>query len=85
LIAVFTNTRLTRVVFRRGLDQRHLRRRPHLAVDILAVVGDHHGGHHLFAFLPCELVVGHGREPDIGIETDLMARVTVEHRAATRL
>ena len=35
---------------RRGLDQRRVRRRPHLGIDVLAVRGDDHRRHHLFAF-----------------------------------
>src|SRR5438270_12975662 len=34
-------------VFRRALDQRDVRRRPHLRVDIPSVFGNDHGGHHL--------------------------------------
>ena len=32
-----------------------------------------------------ELAVGHRREPDVGVEADLMAGVAGEHRAAARL
>ena len=32
-----------------------------------------------------ELAVGHRREPDVGVETDLMAGMAGEHRAAARL
>src|ERR1700738_5429603 len=72
-------------VFRRGLDQRNVRRRPYLRVDVLAVFGNDHGGHHLFPFFSRELMVRHRGEPDIGVETDLMAGMPCEHRAAPRL
>ena len=35
--------------------------------------------------VPRELAVGHGREPDVGVEADLMAGMAGEHRAAARL
>src|ERR1700719_618035 len=72
-------------ILRRGLDQRNVRRRPQLRVDILAVLGDHYRGHHLFTLFSRQLVVGHRREPDIRVPTDLMARVDGEHPSATRL
>jgi hypothetical protein len=72
-------------ILRRGLDQRKVRRRPHLGVDVLSVLGNNHGGHHLFPFLPGKLAVGHGCEPDIGVEPDLMAGVAIAHGAPPRL
>jgi hypothetical protein len=38
-----------------------------------------------FALLARELAVGHRREPDVGVEPDLMAGMAGAHRAAARL
>ena len=53
--------------------------------DVLPVVGDDVGGRHLLALLAGQLAVRHRRQPDVGVETDLMAPVAGDHRAAARL
>ena len=72
-------------VLRRGADHRQVRRRPHLRVDVQAILGDDHGRRHFFPLLPRQFAVGHLREPDVGVEADLMAGMAGEHRAAARL
>ncbi len=72
-------------VLRGGLVERDVRRRPDLRIDVLPVVGDHVGRHHLLALLAGQLAVRHRREPDVGVEPDLMAPVAGQHRAAARL
>src|SRR5215471_14051831 len=72
-------------VLRRGPDQRHVRRRPYLRVDVPAVFGHDHGRRYFFPLLARQLAVGHWREPNVGVEAHLMAGMAGEHRAAARL
>src|SRR6516165_7583060 len=72
-------------ILSRGLNQRDVCRGPHFRVDILAVRGNDHHRHHLFPLFPRKLVCGHGREPDVDVKTDLMAGMSGNQRAATRL
>ena len=54
-------------------------------IDVEPVVSHRHGGRHEFALFARKLAIGHRREPDVGIEPDLMAGVAGQHRAAARL
>src|SRR5258706_3922531 len=68
-----------------ALDQPDLARRPDRRVDG-KVVGPEHGScREVIALLVAEPVARHRREPDVGIEPDLMTRVAGQHRAAARL
>ncbi len=57
---------------------------PDLRIDFLAALDDGNG-RHLFALFAGQHAVGHGSEPDVGVEADLMAGMAGEHRAAARL
>ena len=59
--------------------------RPHAGIDVEPIVADHLGGGHEFAFFRRKLAVGHRRQPDIGVEPDLMAGMAGEHGPAARL
>ncbi len=72
-------------VLRRHLVERDVFRRPDVGPHVDPVVGDHVGRHHLLALLPGQLAVRHRREPDVGVEPDLMAPVAGHHRSAARL
>ena len=72
-------------VFGRRLDDGVMGRCPDIRVDVLAVGADHHGGRHFFALGRSQFAIGHRREPDVGIEPDLVAGVPGDHRPAARL
>ena len=69
---------------RRALDQLRVQRRPDVRIDCEGIL-EHRGGADVLALLRRENAVGHGREPDIGVEPDLMAGMTGDHRPAARL
>src|SRR4051794_2985350 len=68
-----------------GLDHREVAPRPDFGIDILFVLRHHVGCRHLLALLPREWRLRHRREPDVGVEADLMTGVAGEHWPATRL
>ena len=59
--------------------------RPHFRIDVEPIRRDHIDGAVDLALLAAEHVVGHRREPDVGVEPDLVAGVTGDHGAAARL
>ena len=67
-----------------ALDQLRMQRRPFGHVDGEGILEHGHRGH-VLALLRGEDAIGHGGEPDIGVEPDLMARMAGDHRAAARL
>ena len=69
----------------RRLDDRQLTGRPDRRIDIAAVGRHHIDRGHLLALDPLEFAVRHRRQPNIGIEADLMAGVTGDYRPAARL
>ena len=70
---------------RRGLDDPGLSLRPVRAVDRKAVLGHHVDRRHVLPLLARQGVVGHRRQPDVGVEADLMRGVAGQHRAAAGL
>src|SRR5258708_8273792 len=70
----------------RGVAQNHqMARRENLRIDVEPVGAHHHDGGHLLALLARQQMFRHRRQPDIGIEPDLMAGVAAKRRTAARL
>ena len=59
--------------------------RPFAIVDIERIALQHRHRAHVLAFGRRQLAVGHRRQPDVGIEAELMRGMAGEHRAAARL
>ena len=70
---------------RHGLEQAPMLRRPGRLIDILAVGRDDIGRRHLVALGGAEPAARHRRQPDIGVEPDLVRAVPGQHRPAARL
>src|SRR5262249_39704425 len=58
---------------------------PHFRIDVEHIRRDNIGGRAELALLATLHVVWHRREPNIGVQADLMASVLGEHRSAARL
>jgi hypothetical protein len=58
---------------------------PHLGIDVAAVFPDHIDGRHELALFAGQRAIGHRRQPDIGIEPDLVTGVAAEHGTASWL
>ena len=56
-----------------------------LRIDVEPVGAHHHDRRHLLALVARQLPVRHRRQPDVGVEPDLVAGVPGEHRTAARL
>jgi hypothetical protein len=69
----------------RSLDYAEVAVCPQLGIDVLAVARDHHGSRHFLALDAAELPRRHRGEPDVGVETNLVARMTSDHRTAISL
>jgi len=54
-------------------------------IDVEAVAADHVGRRGLLALRPAHAVVGHRRQPDVGVDADLVRGVAGDHRAAPGL
>ena len=72
-------------LLRRRLDDPRLALAPMRGIDGEAVGPHHVDGRHLFALGAVEPMVGHRRQPDVGVEADLMRGVAGQHRPAARL
>ena len=72
-------------VARRPLQQARVRRRPQRVLHQMRLLVDHQRGAHALALRPRQGAVGHRRQPDIGIEPDLVRGMPGQHRAAARL
>ena len=60
-------------------------RRPDVRIDVEPVAAHHHDRRHFLALVARQPPVRHRRQPDVGVEPDLMAGMSGEHRAAARL
>ena len=67
------------------LDHVEMAGRPQFRVDVAPAVGDHHRRRDFLALGAAELPRRHRRQPDVGIEADLVARMAAHHRTAARL
>src|SRR5262249_18392158 len=70
---------------RRVANDREMSWCKHPGVDIEPVVAHHHGRRHLFALLAGQAAIRHRREPDVGIEPDLVAGMAGKRRPSARL
>src|SRR5581483_8813647 len=66
-------------------DNQHVTRREHVWIDVEPVVAHHHHRGGLLALFARQSAVRHRRQPDVGIEADLMAGMAGERRSAARL
>ena len=80
-----TRMRSTSRIARRPLQQRRMLRRPQRVLHQMRLLVDHQGGAHVFALRPGHRAVGHRRQPDVGVEADLVRGMARRHRAAARL
>ena len=72
--------------FLRGVaNDRNMTRRKDLGIDVEPIVAHHHHRRHFLAILARQHMVRHRRQPDVGIEPDLMAGMAAQRRAAARL
>ena len=69
----------------RAHDQAGMCRRPNFGVDEDIVGPQHRSRGQILALLGGQPMVGHGRQPDIGVEADLMTGVPREHGTTARL
>ena len=72
-------------LLRRGADHREMVWRPGARIDIEPVGAHHHDRGHFLALIARQLPVRHRRQPDVGVEPDLMAGMAGEHGTAARL
>src|ERR1700736_1132238 len=72
-------------VFRRRPDDREMIRRPFRRIDVKPVWPHHVDRRHFLTLQARQVAVWHRREPNIGVETDLMRAVPREHRPAAWL
>lgn len=68
-----------------GADDGRVLRRPSGRIHIEPVVAHHVRGRHLLPLAPRKAAVGHGSEPDIRIQADLVRGMARDHRSAARL
>src|SRR5262245_20394660 len=66
------------------LDQLGVPRSPKFHVDSGGAF-EHRRRHQVFPLFAREKTVGHGREPNVGVKPDLVARMAGDHRPSTRL
>src|SRR5215469_5619654 len=72
-------------VFGGSLHNLRIGRRPHFVIDIDPIRRNHVHGRIHFALFARQRVIGHRFEPDVDVETDLVAGVPVDHWSAPRL
>src|SRR6266481_7712351 len=70
----------------RGIAKnQHMSGREHLRINIEPVVAHHHDRRHLLTVFPRQHAIRHRRQPDVGVESDLMAGMAAQRRPAARL
>ena len=72
-------------VLRGRLDDAQVVGRPGRRIDVAAVGAHHVDGRGHLPLLAGQLAARHGREPDVGVEADLVRGMAGEHGAAARL
>jgi hypothetical protein len=72
-------------LFCRRLEQVRMPAGPDFGINVPAVCGDDDGRHHVLALQRSERAARRRPQPDIGIESNLMACMPVPHRATPRL
>ncbi len=60
-------------------------RREDFRIDVEPVVAHHHDGGHFLALFARQSMIRHRRQPDVGVEPDLVAGVAGQRRTAARL
>src|SRR5215472_13052658 len=70
---------------REGFEQKPVARGPGRPIDLAPIRCDHVDRRDLVALGGAQATARHRREPDIGVESDLMRAVAGQHRAAARL
>ena len=72
-------------LLRGGADHREMARRPGARIDVEPVGTYHHDRGRFLTLFARQSPVRHRRQPDIGVEADLVRGVAGQHRAAARL
>ncbi len=72
-------------VARRVADETRVVRRPDVRVHVHPVRPDHVGRRHVLALVAVQALARHRRQPDVGVEPDLVRGVAGEHRPAAGL